>query len=201
VIIWSFGKCAHDESPENWRIEKEWTEWVCPCNISYGLQMKKMCLIVLLLGSNHGCITTHTNPNQSVLQCNGNIPVHLQPKSSEIKVTPSAWKVMFTVFWDSHGVLLAHFRGGVKMWILHRTMKFCWSFVMQFAENVQNGWQEVYCFIVTMSDSIQLEQPTRIWEVLEHPPYNPDLAPSDFHLFGQLKKLPWWQTFCWWRRG
>jgi hypothetical protein len=26
------------------------------------------------------------------------------------------------------------------------------------------------------------------WEVLNHPPYSPDLAPSDFHLFGPLKK-------------
>jgi hypothetical protein len=26
------------------------------------------------------------------------------------------------------------------------------------------------------------------WEVLDHPPYSPDLAPSDFHLFGLLKK-------------
>ena len=25
------------------------------------------------------------------------------------------------------------------------------------------------------------------WEVLQHPPYSPDLAPSDFHLFGPLK--------------
>jgi hypothetical protein len=25
------------------------------------------------------------------------------------------------------------------------------------------------------------------WEVLEHPPYSPDLAPSNFHLFGPLK--------------
>jgi hypothetical protein len=25
-------------------------------------------------------------------------------------------------------------------------------------------------------------------EVLDHPPYNPDLVPSDFHLFGPLKK-------------
>jgi hypothetical protein len=25
------------------------------------------------------------------------------------------------------------------------------------------------------------------WEVLEHPPYSPDLAPSTFHLFGPLK--------------
>jgi hypothetical protein len=25
------------------------------------------------------------------------------------------------------------------------------------------------------------------WEVLQHPPYSPDLASSDFHLFGPLK--------------
>jgi hypothetical protein len=25
------------------------------------------------------------------------------------------------------------------------------------------------------------------WELLEHLPYSPDLAPSDFHLFGPLK--------------
>jgi hypothetical protein len=26
------------------------------------------------------------------------------------------------------------------------------------------------------------------WEVLDHPPYSTDLAPSDFHLFGPFKK-------------
>jgi transposase len=25
------------------------------------------------------------------------------------------------------------------------------------------------------------------WELLFHPPYSPDLAPSDYHLFGPLK--------------
>jgi hypothetical protein len=39
------------------------------------------------------------------------------------------------------------------------------------------------------------------WELLEHLPYRPDLAPSDFHLFGPLKKAPCWQVFCWWWRG
>jgi histone-lysine N-methyltransferase SETMAR len=26
------------------------------------------------------------------------------------------------------------------------------------------------------------------WEVLDHPPYSPEIAPSNFHLFGPLKK-------------
>ena len=33
------------------------------------------------------------------------------------------------------------------------------------------------------------------WEFLEHPPYNPDLAPSDFHLFSPLKKFLAGQRF------
>jgi histone-lysine N-methyltransferase SETMAR len=32
-------------------------------------------------------------------------------------------------------------------------------------------------------------------ELLEHPPYSPDLTLSDFHLFRRLKEPPWWQTF------
>ena len=27
------------------------------------------------------------------------------------------------------------------------------------------------------------------WELLPHPPYNPDVAPSDFHLFGPFKEF------------
>jgi hypothetical protein len=32
---------------------------------------------------------------------------------------------------------------------------------MQFTENVQANWQEEYCFIMTMPDPIQPEQPRR----------------------------------------
>jgi histone-lysine N-methyltransferase SETMAR len=27
------------------------------------------------------------------------------------------------------------------------------------------------------------------WEIMEHAPYSPDLAPSDYHVFGPLKKF------------
>ena len=34
------------------------------------------------------------------------------------------------------------------------------------------------------------------FEVLKHPPYSPDLAPSDFHLFGPLKEHMRGQKFA-----
>jgi hypothetical protein len=76
-------------------------------HLFYGMQMKdEICLALLLLGTKYGCITT--NPNQSVLKCKRNNPVKL-------KVTPSAGKIMLTVFWDSQGILLIHFSSVVKM--------------------------------------------------------------------------------------
>jgi hypothetical protein len=34
------------------------------------------------------------------------------------------------------------------------------------------------------------------FEVLKHPPYSLDLAPSDFHLFGPLKEHLWGPEVC-----
>jgi hypothetical protein len=60
------------------------------------------------------------------------------PSTKKVKVMPAVGKVMLTVFWDSEGVLLAHFQK-------HRTVKFCRSFGMQFAENVEANWQDGHC--------------------------------------------------------
>jgi hypothetical protein len=63
---------------------------------------------------------------------------------------------------------------------------------MQFAENGQANWQQEVLLhhenarprtAQATQDRIQELQR----EILEHPPYSPNLAPSDFHLFGLLK--------------
>ncbi|GBL73857.1 hypothetical protein AVEN_230809-1 [Araneus ventricosus] len=60
-----------------------------------------------------------------------------------------------------------------------------------FAGNDRDCSRKVSCCCTTMPDRIRfardLKQCFRV-NVLEHPLYSPDLAPSDFHLFGPVKK-------------
>jgi histone-lysine N-methyltransferase SETMAR len=114
------------------------------------------------------------------------------PSVKKFKVTPSAGKVMLTVFWDSQGVLLARFQ--------------------KKGDNVNAA---SYCEVLLMlRDAIRKKRPGLLtrgvlllhdnarphtarltreridqlgWKLLEHPAYSPDLAPSDYHLFGPLK--------------
>jgi histone-lysine N-methyltransferase SETMAR len=114
------------------------------------------------------------------------------PSAKMFKVMLSAGKVMLTMFRDSQGVLSAHF--------LNR------------GENVNSA---SYCeVLLKFRDAICRKRPGQLarevllrhnnirphtaratqeriqelqWELLEHPPYSPDLVPSDFHLFGPLK--------------
>jgi hypothetical protein len=63
---------------------------------------------------------------------------------------------------------------------------------MQIAENVQADWQEGCCFIMTMPDPIQPEQPRREFRNCSGDFLSIRLsartwASSDFHLFRRLK--------------
>ncbi|GBN30167.1 Mariner Mos1 transposase [Araneus ventricosus] len=100
---------------------------------------------------------------------------------------------MATIFWDSQGFLLIdfHTRGetvnaanyyATLHW-LHKAFRrkrpgLLSKGVLLLHDNARPH---------TASVTRDLKQRFR-WNVLEHPPYNPDLAPSDFHLFGPLKK-------------
>jgi hypothetical protein len=70
-------------------------------------------------------------------------------KALSLRLRPQLGRLSLLCF----GILI--FRSMVKMWILHHTAKFCRSFGMQFAENVQANWQEEYCFNITMPDPTQ----------------------------------------------
>jgi hypothetical protein len=97
---------------------------------------------------------------------------------------------MLSVFWDSQGVLLAHFKKLRDS--IHR------KHPSQLARGILLHHDNVRPHTGQATQE-RIQEPQ--WERLEHLPYSPDLAASDFHLFGPLKKSPWWQMFCWWQRG
>lgn len=108
------------------------------------------------------------------------------------KVILSAGKIMATVFWDARGILLIEFLGK--------------------GETIN---AERYCETLTkLRAAIKRKRPGLLtrnplllhdnarphaagvtqdlltsftWDVFPHPPYSPDLAPSDYHLFPALK--------------
>jgi hypothetical protein len=83
------------------------------------------------------------------------------PSTKKLKVasTPSVGKVMLIVFWDSQGVLVAHFQ---KLGENVNSALYC-EFLLKLQDaicrNIQANWQELYCFIMIMPDPIQPKQP------------------------------------------
>ena len=127
---------------------------------------------------------------------------HLEsPTPTKFKVVQSAGKVMATVFWDVHGVLLVEFQEHgrtvnvasycailqrLKQAILRKRRGLITKGVLLLHDNAR-------------PHTARLTQETTDnlgFELLPHPPYSPDLAPSDYHLFGPLKKMLGGQKFA-----
>jgi histone-lysine N-methyltransferase SETMAR len=114
------------------------------------------------------------------------------PSTKKFEVMLSAGRVMLTVLSDSQEVLLALFQ-------------------MRGENDNSASYFEV---LFKLRDEIRRKRPGQLargvllhhnnarshtaratqesiqelqWELLQHPPYSPDLAPSNFHLFGPLK--------------
>jgi histone-lysine N-methyltransferase SETMAR len=115
------------------------------------------------------------------------------PPSKKFKTTPSAKKVMATVFWDHKGVLLVDFltKGDTV-----NADRYCDTLSrLQEAIGLKRPGL-LRTDVVLLHDNARPHSANRTrdllrryhWDVLDHPPYNPDLALSDFHLFGPLKK-------------
>lgn len=114
-------------------------------------------------------------------------------KPKKARQTFSARKVMATVFWDAQGILLVEFmeRGTtITSAVYCETMK-------KLRRAIQNKRRGLLTSgVVLLHDNARPHSARRTqdllsqfkWDVFIHPPYSPDLAPSDYHLFPHMKK-------------
>lgn len=108
------------------------------------------------------------------------------------KVVESVGKVMATVFWDSHGVLLIDYLPRGTTITADRYCEVLRS-LRRAIQNKRRGKLSKKVILFHDNARPHSARQTRDlldrfkWEIFGHPPYSPDLAPSDFHLFPQLK--------------
>jgi [histone H3]-lysine36 N-dimethyltransferase SETMAR len=115
------------------------------------------------------------------------------PRAKKFKQILSAGKIMASIFWDRKGVLLCEFmpRGTTI-----NADRYC-----ETLNNLRRAIQNKRRGMLTKGvrfhhDNARPHTANRTtalierfgWEMVSHPPYSPDLAPSDFHLFPELKK-------------
>ena len=115
------------------------------------------------------------------------------PPPLKFRTQPSAGKIMATVFWDSEGILLIDYlprkttMNGVYyaglLVQLRQAIKEKRRGKLQLGVRLLHDNAPVHTARVSQ-DAIK----ECGFEMIPHPPYSPDLAPSDFFLFPQLKK-------------
>lgn len=115
------------------------------------------------------------------------------PKRKKVKPTLNKRKIMATVFWDQKGVLLLDFmQPGTTI----NAAAYCET-LQRLRRAIQNKRRGMLTAgIVLLHDNARPHTAAVTsnllhkfrWDIFDHPPYSPDLAPSDFHLFPQLKK-------------
>jgi len=123
------------------------------------------------------------------------------PKPKKFRTQPSAGKVMLTVFWDERGVILEHYmpRGNTVTSAtyadllknhLHPAIKSKRLEVLNTGVLLQHDNARPHTAHSTAATIQGLS-----FECLPHPPYSPDLAPSDFHVFRPLKEAMGGKSF------
>ncbi|PNF43973.1 hypothetical protein B7P43_G00914 [Cryptotermes secundus] len=114
------------------------------------------------------------------------------PKPKSVWRSRSAGKVMATFFWDRQGVIHVDFLTGA------RTVNAAYYSDLLAAdvkEKIRSKRKTGGMRVAFLQDNARphtakttMETLRKLkWNLLTHPPYSPDLAPSDFYLFGRLK--------------
>jgi histone-lysine N-methyltransferase SETMAR len=113
-------------------------------------------------------------------------------KPKKFKQMFSNRKVRATVFWDRKGVLLVNF---MEPGTTINADVYCQTLrrLRRAIQNKRRGMLSSGVVLIHDNARPHTAAVTREllaqfqWDVFDHPPYSPDLAPSDFHLFLELK--------------
>jgi histone-lysine N-methyltransferase SETMAR len=114
------------------------------------------------------------------------------PRKNKFNTTPSAGKVMITTFWDTDGVILVDVmaRGEtINSYAYIKTLQNLKQRYRRVRPNRNPGDTLIQHDNARPHTSLRAQEAIAKFglNVLPHPPYSPELAPSVFHLFGPLK--------------
>jgi len=127
---------------------------------------------------------------QSSNQWSGGIAAHFAPK--KFRVQKSAGKVLAPIFWDQDGIILNdyHPKGQTI------NAEYYSSLLVQLKDILkEKRCGKVTKVVLFLHDNVPAHRALATqkklaylgFQCLDHPPYSPDLAPSDYHLFPGLK--------------
>lgn len=124
-----------------------------------------------------------------------------EPAPKKAKTVPSAGKVMATVFWDTQGVILIDY--------LQRGKTITGEYYALLLDRLKTELEEkrprlAHKKVLFHHDNAPAHASAIVaaklleigFQLVPHPPYSPDLAPSDYYLFPNLKKWLAGQRFC-----
>jgi histone-lysine N-methyltransferase SETMAR len=116
------------------------------------------------------------------------------PTPTKFKLAPSVGKVLYIFFWDQQGIILCHPVPKYKTinaeyYSNVLTSKLLPALQEKRPQTLKKG-------VLLQHDNARPHTAHRTvtavtemgWETLPHPPYSPDLAPSDYHLFSKVKE-------------
>lgn len=117
------------------------------------------------------------------------------PTAKKFKKTISAKKTMASVFWDVQGVVLCEFLPKGETINANRYIETLEKLKgkIRFGRKRRGRIQAKKIILQHDNATPHTARTTKAWlersgwDVLDHPPHSPDLAPSDFYLFGPLK--------------
>lgn len=115
------------------------------------------------------------------------------PPIKKFRVFPTAGKVMASVFWDAEGILFIDY--------LPKGKTITGAYYTDLIPKVRQAIKEkrrgkLSAGVLFHHDNAPAHRSQMAltavrqagFEIFDHPPYSPDLAPSDFHLFPKLKE-------------